>query len=184
MHTQTRAFRIASEEEMEDFGATLSTTVIARDVIGLIGPLGVGKSVFARSLIRALVGRPVSTQSSKAAATLSVPSPTFTLLETYDTTLGQLSHLDLYRLPTTDGQIKPADAHQLGLEDAMTRGPVLIEWADRALDLLPAETILIAIAPDSHDAPADATERQITIAAPSGWFDRPQTATLLPYEAP
>ncbi|MEO0674963.1 MAG: tRNA (adenosine(37)-N6)-threonylcarbamoyltransferase complex ATPase subunit type 1 TsaE [Pseudomonadota bacterium] len=205
---ETRSYRIASEAAMTAFGQAVAQTLGGRDVIGLIGPLGAGKSVFARGLIRCLITdhitgrvtgrdkkpiRAPNLSAGEATPALAapdsptpvpVPSPTFTLLETYDTAIGQLSHLDLYRLPLTDGQIAPGDAHQLGLDDAMAGGPVLIEWADRALDLLPPETILMAIAPPNATETHDDTERHITTAAPHAWFARPQTAALLPYQAP
>lgn len=85
-------------------------------LIGLSGPLGAGKSTFARAFLRGLGYRG------------RVPSPTYTLLEPYETPVARVLHLDLYRI---DGD---AELAGLGLEDWLERPPVwlLIEWPDRA----------------------------------------------------
>lgn len=74
-----------------------------------------GKSVFARALIRELTVQP----------DLEVPSPTFTLVQTYDTIKGPLWHFDLYRIKA------PEDVYELGWEDALSEGIVLVEWPSR-----------------------------------------------------
>jgi tRNA threonylcarbamoyladenosine biosynthesis protein TsaE len=80
----------------------------------LQGPVGAGKSHLARAIIRRLAG-----------AATEVPSPTFTLVQTYDTPAGEVWHADLYRLGD------PAEADELGLTDAMDTAITLIEWPDR-----------------------------------------------------
>ena len=89
-------------------------------VIALRGDLGAGKTSFARSFISAAMGRPEE-----------VPSPTFTLLQVYETPLGLIHHFDLYRLENPD------DALELGIEDAFTEGLCLIEWPDQLGPWLP-----------------------------------------------
>ena len=89
-------------------------------VIALRGDLGAGKTSFARSFISAAMGRAEE-----------VPSPTFTLLQVYETPLGIIHHFDLYRLESPD------DALELGIEDAFAEGLCLIEWPDRLGPWLP-----------------------------------------------
>ena len=86
------------------------------DMLGLEGDLGAGKSTFARALIRALSSDPA----------LEVPSPTFTLMQTYETPRFDIAHFDLYRV--TD----PSELDELGLEAALKDGVAVIEWPSRA----------------------------------------------------
>lgn len=95
------------------------------DVICLYGTLGMGKSVFARALIRILADDPA----------LEVPSPTFTLVQTYETGRGILWHFDLYRLRT------PEEIYELGWEDALSDAITLVEWPERLEDFLPADRL-------------------------------------------
>ena len=105
---------------------TAGTGDLAGTVICLYGTLGMGKSVFARALIRALSGD----------ETLDVPSPTFTLVQTYDMPDGMpVYHFDLYRLEQAE------DIYELNWEDAASEGLCLIEWPERLGTLLPRERI-------------------------------------------
>jgi len=111
--------------------ARLAAFATARDVIALKGSLGSGKTSFARAFIRAL-----------GTGDEEVPSPTFTLVETYSfPRRPAIWHFDLYRLETPD------DAYELGIEDAWADGISLIEWPERIGGLLPAERLDIALAP-------------------------------------
>jgi tRNA threonylcarbamoyl adenosine modification protein YjeE len=85
------------------------------DILFLEGDLGMGKSVFARALIRAMAGEPE----------LEVPSPTFTLVQTYDTSAGAVWHFDLYRIRD------PMEIYELGWEEALDGSIVLVEWPSR-----------------------------------------------------
>lgn len=98
------------------------------DVIALSGPLGAGKTVFARGFVRALAGPDEE-----------VPSPTFTLAELYDTPSGTVWHLDLYRLDSPD------EVWELGFEEALRARAVLIEWPERLGALLPARRLAVAL---------------------------------------
>jgi tRNA threonylcarbamoyladenosine biosynthesis protein TsaE len=101
----------------------------AGDVVALEGDLGVGKTELARGVVRALAG-----------AGVAVPSPTFTLMQVYETPGGlTLTHADLYRLGG------PEDVAELGLEEAWERGALLVEWPERAGDLLPAERLTVRL---------------------------------------
>ncbi|MBV9524135.1 MAG: tRNA (adenosine(37)-N6)-threonylcarbamoyltransferase complex ATPase subunit type 1 TsaE [Alphaproteobacteria bacterium] len=104
------------------------------DVIALQGALGSGKTAFARAFIRAF------------GVSEEVPSPTFTLVQTYETARGVIWHFDLYRLA------RPEDALELGLEDALADGISLLEWPERLGSLLPARRLDIRLRAAAGDA--------------------------------
>jgi tRNA threonylcarbamoyladenosine biosynthesis protein TsaE len=116
---------LASEDATARAAADLAAALRPGDVVALHGDLGAGKTAFARAAIRALLGD----------AEAEVPSPTFTLVQTYEAPAGTVWHFDLYRL--TD----PAEAWELGWEEATAGGIVLVEWPDRLGPLLPARRI-------------------------------------------
>ena len=99
------------------------------DAILLEGPLGAGKSEFARAFLRAITADPA----------LEVPSPTFTLVQTYDSPRGPIHHFDLWRL---DG---PAALEELGWDD-LRHDIVLVEWPDRLGLLAPSDSLTIRLA--------------------------------------
>ncbi len=101
-----------------------------RDVVALQGGLGVGKTTLARAILRAASGDPA----------LIVPSPTFTLVEIYDTPVGVFWHFDLYRLE------EPEQVFELGWEEARADGMALVEWAERLGTLLPRERLTVTLA--------------------------------------
>ncbi len=105
------------------------------DAVLLEGPLGAGKSSFARAFLRAASGDPA----------LEVPSPTFTLVQGYDLPAGPAHHFDLWRL---DG---PEGLAELGWEEAR-EGIVLVEWPDRLGPLRPADALTVALAPGGAEA--------------------------------
>lgn len=138
----------------ERLGQFLSQDLAAGDVIALYGPLGAGKSALARALISRLC--PYETD---------IPSPTFTLVQTYDMPDGTpLWHLDLYRIESPD------DAIELGIEDALLDAVCLIEWPERLDSLLPDSclSIHINLVADSLDSQM----RQVEISAPARWDAR------------
>ena len=196
-----RTYHLASEAQTRAFGDALATILRSDDVIGLIGPLGAGKSVLARGIVCGLMTRGHPPSDGDRGDPF-MPSPTFTLVETYPTPVGQVSHFDLYRLGEDQHQISARDARDIGLEEAMTVGPVIIEWADRALDLLPANAVLIRLAPVGWPLPdkrgqdrvaraalfdvaptdaRDSDERRVTIAAQADFIARLQNAPLSSY---
>ena len=122
-HRQMPAFSmsLADETATAALGATLAQRLRPGDVVGLQGELGSGKTTLARAILRAAAGDPE----------LIVPSPTFTLVEVYETPRGTFWHFDLYRLDA------PEQVFELGWEEALAEGIVLIEWPQRLGDLLP-----------------------------------------------
>lgn len=112
------------------------------DVFALNGTLGMGKSVFARAFIQRLCNAE------------EVPSPTFTLIQSYDSPKGEIYHLDLYRLK------HPDEVFELGFEDIIYGGITLIEWPENAGNWLPKDIIKINIV--SHE-----TGRKIFVSADS-----------------
>lgn len=139
---------LASEDDTAGLGARLAALARPGDVLALSGGLGAGKTALARAFIRAYVGNDRE----------EVPSPTFTLVQTYDGPRGACWHFDLYRLE------KSEDALELDIEEAFQNAVSLIEWPERLGGLLPAKALLI----DLTFAGA-ASARRATL---SGWADR------------
>lgn len=132
--TAELADEAATAALMADLGLLLGT----RDVVTLSGELGAGKTTAARALIRYLAGEEA----------LEVPSPTFTLAQTYDLAVPVL-HVDLYRVND------PSELDELGLVPLPDATLALIEWPDRAGDLLPADRIDVAFSqPGNGEADA------------------------------
>jgi tRNA threonylcarbamoyladenosine biosynthesis protein TsaE len=127
--------------------ARVAALAKAGDTIALEGPLGAGKTSFARFFIEALA-------KSESRAVEEVPSPTFTLVQTYDFDRFTVYHFDLYRIAD------PSEALELGLEDALAEGVCLIEWPEKLGPYLPVDRFHIALAltaaPDVRMARIDA----------------------------
>lgn len=139
----SRSLIVNCEEETNRLAKKLAKTLHWPQTIFLKGDLGAGKTSFARALIRAL--------SSDEA--LNVPSPTFTLLQTYETKAGSIHHYDLYRLE------EPEEVFELGWEESVADALCLIEWPDRAGDFLPETALTILI----EKIKGEDTKRQITL---------------------
>src|SRR5665213_4202982 len=101
----------------------LAVRLMPGDVVGLSGGLGAGKTTFARTLIRALADIP----------DLEVPSPTFTLAQTYAAGRLPVTHLDLYRLTS------PAELEEIGFFEAIGEGAALVEWPEQGGDRMPRD---------------------------------------------
>lgn len=99
---------------MEAFGARIAAKLRAGDVVALSGGLGAGKTTLARAIIAALGHEG------------EVPSPTFTIVETYDHLKPRLVHADFYRLEN------PAEAEEIGLDDYREGAALVAEWPDNA----------------------------------------------------
>jgi tRNA threonylcarbamoyladenosine biosynthesis protein TsaE len=130
--TAHRSIVLADEAATAALAAALARQARPGDLVTLAGPLGAGKTSFARAFIAALGVKE------------EVPSPTFTLVQTYETAIGTVWHFDLYRLTSPD------EVHELGLDEALVDGIVLIEWPDRLGALLPREHLDVVLQPGSE----------------------------------
>jgi tRNA threonylcarbamoyladenosine biosynthesis protein TsaE len=141
------------EEDTARIAAAVARVARSGDVLALAGDLGSGKTAFARGFVRALAG-----------AAEEVPSPTFTLVQSYAAGDGRaIHHFDLYRIDD------PEDAWELGIEEAFADGITLIEWPERLGRLLPSDRLEVRL-----DMPpgGGASERRITLVAGPSWKDR------------
>lgn len=111
-------FNNLDEPALAARAAWLAPRLRAGDAVFLRGDLGAGKTAFARALIRAMTGK----------ADLAVPSPTFTLVQTYDTPAAPLWHFDLYRLKSAE------EIFEIGWEDAQGDAIMVVEWPERLGD--------------------------------------------------
>lgn len=115
-------------DETRAFARDFAHTLNAPMTVALHGDLGVGKSEIARTIIQTLCGE-----------NTVVPSPTFTLVQTYVAGDKKISHFDLYRISDV------AELVEIGLDYAIQNDITLIEWPDIASNMLPDNTIHIDI---------------------------------------
>jgi tRNA threonylcarbamoyladenosine biosynthesis protein TsaE len=125
--TQTLTLQLADEAATAALGARLGAAARPGGVVALFGDLGAGKTTLARGLIRSLAG-----------AGTEAPSPTFTLVQTYETPRLTVWHFDLYRLT------RPEEARELGIEEAVD-GLALIEWPERLGRYLPSARLEVRL---------------------------------------
>lgn len=146
--------RLDDEAATARLGSALARVLRPGDMVLLIGALGAGKSALARSVIGALLGDPDA----------EIPSPSYTLINIYETPGGPVWHADLYRLSGDASEIA-----ELGLDEAMTapaNGPlVLVEWPERLGGALPARRIEIRL---SARAGSEGRDAVLTLVG-SGW---------------
>jgi tRNA threonylcarbamoyl adenosine modification protein YjeE len=119
---------LADEAATERLARLIAAVLAPGDTIALSGGLGSGKTTLARALIRSVAGDPE----------LEVPSPTFTLVQTYSESWFPVAHFDLYRLRDA------GELAELGLEDAASDGALLVEWPERA-GSLPGSILRVAL---------------------------------------
>lgn len=139
---------LANPEATALFAEDVSLALKSGDCLCLSGDLGAGKSTFARSLIRAIADDPE----------LDAPSPTFTLVQGYQLRL-PIAHMDLYRIGSPD------ELDELGLDDALAEGAALIEWPEKALELLPEDRVMLRF-----DGIGDS--RTVTLSGPEAFLAR------------
>lgn len=120
-------YLLSTEQDTKNLAVKFAKIAKRGDVFALYGTLGMGKSVFSRAFIQELC---------KAE---DVPSPTFTLLQTYETPNFDIYHYDLYRLK------HPDEVFELGIEDAFYNAVCLIEWPDKMGGYLPKDIFIIEI---------------------------------------
>ncbi len=158
-----------------ELATMLASMVKGGDLVTLEGDLGAGKSTLARGVIRHLARDP----------RLEIPSPTFTLLQIYETPRATVAHVDLYRLTS------PQEVAEIGWEEADNNAIILMEWPERAGDTLPHTRLNVRLVLDSanphsartatltgHGAWATRLERAIhvfTFLGENGWVDAERT---------
>lgn len=141
-----------SEEETARLGRAIAEVVEAGTVIGLVGPLGAGKTRLVRAIAEAMGVEPDA-----------ISSPTFVLIQEYEGRM-PVYHFDTYRLTS------PSAFEDLGVADYWDSGVSLVEWADRVAGLLPEDRWTITL------EPVGATSRRARVEAPAG---RPELADRL-----
>lgn len=138
-----------SPEATEALGRSLGSRLRPGDVVALVGPLGVGKTVLAKGI------------ALGAGASGYMASPSFVVIREYSGPI-TVFHADLYRIE------RPAEIDHLGLEDlAGGEGILMIEWADRFPGLLPRDHVEVRCAFGESSE-----ERRITLTAPATMADR------------
>ncbi len=146
-----------NEETSAALAARLAHVLGPGDVLLLEGGIGAGKTHFARHVILALLPDPED-----------IPSPTFTLVQVYDTPGFEIWHTDLYRLTSED------QVDELGLVDAMDDALCLVEWPDRLGDLTPKGALVL-----SFELVEDGAARLLRFSSEEpAWQDRLQGVLL------
>lgn len=119
MNDFSKKFICNSEDDTKLLAQAIASVAKKGDIFALYGTLGAGKSTFSRYFIQSLCNAE------------DVPSPTFTLVQTYETPDFDICHYDMYRLK------KAEEAYELGVEDAFYQNVCLIEWPEKVAEILP-----------------------------------------------
>lgn len=141
-------FSLSDEDATAALASRIAPYLTVGDTLLLEGDIGAGKSAFARALIRARLDRMED-----------VPSPTFTLVQTYEDDDAEIWHCDLYRLT------HPDEALELGLDDAFETAICLIEWPDRLGDVAPKSALTLSFE-------AQEGQHHVTISGQDRWASR------------
>lgn len=139
---------LADEAATLRFGEDMAMALKRGDHVALSGDLGAGKSTFARAVIRAIADN----------ALLEVPSPTFTLVQTYALRI-PVAHFDLYRIADA------AEIDELGFDEALAEGICLVEWPEKGAGVLPAGGVTLTF---THEGDG----RRVSIDGPEPALDR------------
>ncbi|MBV0913493.1 tRNA (adenosine(37)-N6)-threonylcarbamoyltransferase complex ATPase subunit type 1 TsaE [Anianabacter salinae] len=160
MATRTLTLSLPDTDATQDLARRLAPVLAAGDCLLLTGPIGAGKTFLARAVIQA--------RQAALGMAEDVPSPTYTLVQTYEAGGVEIWHADLYRL--TD----PAEVIELGLDEAFDTGISLIEWPDRLGDLAPPGALRLELSVTGD------TARRLDITGDATWHARlaPMLATL------
>ncbi len=166
-----------STRQTEALARALATVLQPGDVVGLVGPLGAGKTALVRGLARGL-GVPPD---------LPITSPTFTIANEYPGRDTALVHVDLYRLADPD-EVEATGVRDLFAPDVVTA----VEWADRFPEALPAGALWIRLSDEGPAGPPDEDgfvegQRVLTFTVPHAWNAARRAAlarTLRPWLSP
>jgi tRNA threonylcarbamoyladenosine biosynthesis protein TsaE len=131
--------------ETAALGARIAASLSIGDTVALEGDLGAGKTTLARAILEALGLKE------------TVPSPSFTLVQHYETPRLLVSHYDLYRIENA------AEMDELGLDEALSEGAALIEWPERAGSRLPADALHVQLAVTGEES------RKAFVWGPTRW---------------
>jgi tRNA threonylcarbamoyl adenosine modification protein YjeE len=140
-----RQLMLHGPADTEALGARIAAGLRLGTAVALKGDLGAGKTVLARAILRAL------------GVDEDVPSPTFTLVQSYETPKLAVRHYDLYRIENA------AEMDELGLEEALDEGAALIEWPERAPSYIPDDALQVHIEVTGENS------RRAHISGPSRW---------------
>jgi tRNA threonylcarbamoyladenosine biosynthesis protein TsaE len=140
-------FPLAGLPGTQALGARIAGGLRAGDAVALEGDLGAGKTTLARAILESL------------GVTEDVPSPTFTLVQQYETPKLAVRHYDFYRIED------PSELNELGLDEALDEGAVLIEWPEKAPNAIPPDALHIKLTITSDRS------RNAHIEGPSHWSD-------------
>jgi tRNA threonylcarbamoyladenosine biosynthesis protein TsaE len=140
-----RELMLTGEAETVGLGARIAAGLRVGDTVALEGDLGAGKTVLARAILHAL------------GVDEDVPSPTFTLVQIYETANLTLRHYDLYRIEDV------AELNELGLDEALDEGVALIEWPERAPSRIPGDALHVRL------EASDENNRVAHISGPAKW---------------
>jgi tRNA threonylcarbamoyladenosine biosynthesis protein TsaE len=167
---ETTSFELPDEAATARLARSLAALARNGDVIALVGELGSGKTAFARAFINALPRPEAAPERTREHAQEraqepvepeEVPSPTFTLLQTYERAPAPVWHFDLYRLA------RPDEVYELGFEEALGDGILVIEWPERLGPLLPAERLELRF-----DFAGRAEARRVSLTGTGSWDRR------------
>src|SRR3569623_3759989 len=138
-------FPLAGLPGTQALGARIAGGLTAGDLVALEGDLGAGKTTLARAILRSL------------GVTEDVPSPTFTLVQLYETPDLTVRHYDLYRIENAN------EIAELGIDEAVEDGVALVEWPERADGRLPGELLHVGL------RATDANARTALLSGPAKW---------------
>lgn len=141
----TLSLRLRDLAATEALGAQIAAGIAPGDTVAMEGDLGTGKTALARAVLRAL------------GIADAVPSPTFTLVQHYETAKLPVSHYDLYRIE------HPWEFEELGLDEALANGAALIEWPEHAGNRLPADALHVHLEMNGAGA------RHARVSGPARW---------------
>ncbi len=136
---------LRSLDDTAALGARIAAGLKRGDAVALGGDLGAGKTTLARAVLSSL------------AVKEAMPSPTFTLVQTYETPGLAVHHYDLYRIEDE------REIDELGLDEALEDGAVLIEWPERAGGRLPDDVLQVSL------SIIDARSRRAAVSGPARW---------------